>query len=120
MPQKRLTKRPDFYSLKNDVSFSAFDIIRIACLNLTRDELRSVILFFMIGVPLILAAEQLDFLLKGVKLPKTLILLFEKVLKYFIRQSLIDLIFLFGFRFDLKQIRVLRRIVKRLQDMFPR
>lgn len=120
MAKTDLTKRPDFFRLKNDVSFSDFDIIRIACLNLTRDELRRVILFFMIGVPLILAAEQLDFLLKSVKLPKTLILLLEKVLKYFIGQSLTDLVFLFGFKFDLKQIRVLRRIVKRLQDIFPR
>jgi len=120
MPRKIIAKRPKSLILKNDVSFSDFDIIRLACLNLSREELRKVILFFMIGVPLILATEQLDFLLTGLKLPKTLIRLFEKVLKHFIGNTLMDIVWKIGFRFDMKQIRVLHRIVVRLQDIFPR
>lgn len=120
MTTNEITKRPKFLTLKNDVSFSAFDIIRIACLNLTREELRSVILFFMIGVPLILAVEQLEWLLTSIKVPKTLILLVEKVLKHFIGNTILDIALIIGFRPSLQQIRVLRQIVVRLQDMFPR
>lgn len=120
MAKTAVAKRPIFLSRKNDVSFTDFDVIRIACLNLSREELRKVILFFMIGVPLILAVEQLDFLLTSVKLPKTLILLLERVLKHFIGDTIMDIVWIIGFRFNIKQIRVLHRIVKRLQDMFPR
>lgn len=120
MPTKNIIKRPKFLIPKNDVSFTDFDIIRIACLNLSRDELRKVILFFIIGVPLILATEQLDFLLTSVKIPKTLILLFERLLKHFIGNTIMDIVWSIGFRFTDKQIRVLHRIVVRLQDMFPR
>lgn len=120
MAKAGIVKRPKNLIPKNDVSFNDFDVIRIACLNLTREELRKVILFFMIGVPLILAVEQLDFLLTGLKLPKTLIRLFERVLKHFIGDTLLDIVWKIGFRFDMKQIRVLRLIAERLQDIFPR
>lgn len=103
-----------------DLTFSDIDIIRIACLNLTRKELRNVILFFMIGVPLILLEEQLELLLLSIKLPKTLILLIEKVLFWFIGDSLIELLVSWGFRFDVGDLEVLGRIIKRLQNLFPR
>lgn len=105
---------------KKNLTFSDFDIIRLACLNLTREELRRVILFFMIGVPIILAAEQLDFLLLSGKIPKTVISAFKIILKKLIGDQLLVILLRFGFRLDIGDLDVLKRIVIRLQKLFPR
>lgn len=105
---------------QRDKTFTDFDIIRIACLNLTRSELRNVILFFMIGVPLILASEQLDWLFTGLKVPKTLSRLFNLIIKSFIGDTLLQILLSFGFKLSYNDIKVLTDCVVRLQKLFPR
>lgn len=105
---------------KKSETFSDFDIIRIACLNLTRNELRNVIFFFMIGVPLILASEQLDLLFAALRLPKTLVKAFKLILKFFINDSLVTILEKFGFKLNIKELIVIIRIIERLHKLFPR
>ncbi len=105
---------------KNDKTFTDFDIIRLACLNLTRNELRNVIFFFMIGVPLILASEQLELLFTSIKVPKTLVKAFKLLLRFFINDSLVTILEKIGFKLTLAELIVIVRIIKRLQKLFPR
>lgn len=120
MPRRPIKNKLLLGSAQKDPTFSSMDIIRISCLNLTRTELRSVILFFMIGVPLILASEQLDFLFTGLKIPKSFVLLIKRILKALIGSTFISTMESFGFRVDVGDIEVFMRIVKRLHKLFPR
>jgi hypothetical protein len=103
---------------KTDKTFTAFDIIRIACLNLEKDELRAVILFFMIGVPLIIGLDFLDLILEGFKLPKKLITLVKMILKFIAKQSIFEILFLIGLKLDINNLEVLKKIIARLKELF--
>lgn len=102
-----------------DVTFTAFDVIRIGVLNLEKEELRSVILFFMVGVPLILSLESLSIILFSIKIPKTAIKLFEFLLKGLVGKSIIQILLFLGFEIKLNDIVVVDRIVRRLNKLFP-
>lgn len=118
--KKNLTKELEKFDHKKGETFTSFDIIRIACLNLQREELRAVILFFMIGVPLILAVEQLEWILLPLRIPRTLVGLIERVLRHFIGEKLLAILMSFGLRLKGNDIAVITRIIIRLQHMFPR
>lgn len=120
MPKPIFTKRLPFLKRKEEQTFSDWDIIRIACLNLNREELRNVILFFMIGVPAILASEQALLFLFGARIPKTQAQAIFKIVKFFIALKLIKLLNIFAFVFDEPELKVFKKIVKRLHKLFPR
>jgi hypothetical protein len=74
----------------------------------------------MIGVPVILAAEQLETLFLAIRVPKTIIRLFEFFLRNFIGDQLLDILLKIGLNLTLGDLAVLKRIVVRLQALFPR
>lgn len=99
-------------------SFSDFDVIRIACLNLRKEELRRVIFFFWVGIPLIVGTELLDVGFKKIKVPKTLRFGIELFLKYLIAKGIMELLELLGWRFSNNDLKVFVRMMHRLRDFF--
>lgn len=105
-------------SPKRIESFSDFDVIRIACLNLRKEELRHVIFFFWIGIPLIIGTELLDVGFKKIKVPKTLRFAIELFLKYLITKGIMELLELLGWRFSNNDLKVFVRMMHRLREFF--
>lgn len=103
---------------KKDETFTAFDVIRIGCLNLDEKEVRVVILFFMLAPVVIVGKDFIDTLLQGLKLPKKLIGLVKLILKFFIKESIFEILFMIGLRLDLKDLEVFKRIILRLQKIY--
>lgn len=107
--------------LKRGQTFSAFDIIRITCLNLTRNEIVTVFLFFAFAFPVILALEfPLFVALFGLRIPKTLFSLYFKFFRRVAAFELFKLFNLIGLRLESHDIDVFRACVMRLHKLFPR
>ena len=118
MTKKRLGTELFDEKGKRRVTFTSFDIIRIACLNLEKEELRMVILFFMIGVPVIVGTELIDVFFKKFKVPKTLLLGLKWLLNFLIKKSIIDILRLAGFTFSNNDLEVLYQIMLRLRKFY--
>jgi len=105
--------------VKRGESFSAMDVIRITCLNLQKDEIRIVYLFFSLMVPMVIAADAAGLAdLLGKRVPRSLTFFLKRFLRTLILLGLAKMLDIIGLRPSTHDLDVLDACLTRLQKFF--